>query len=201
MTVLLLDLDRTLVDVQSYTDYEAAVRALEARFGELPDAAGPETYWRPATRRAMDVLLAWSGMPWWEEASAIVEAHELAAVTASTPMPALEGFLAATAEVPRVVVTLMGPAAARATLDHHGVGIGPLVGREPHLAPKPAADQVLAGLDLLGASPADAVMVGDSSWDAEAARAAGVRFVGVGSSDFGPEVPVAADLAGVVDLL
>jgi phosphoglycolate phosphatase-like HAD superfamily hydrolase len=47
-------------------------------------------------------------------------------------------------------------------------------------------------------------MVGDSSWDEEASRAAGVRFIGVtngGGSVFAPESTVADDLAAVAGLL
>ena len=45
---------------------------------------------------------------------------------------------------------------------------------------KPAPDLVLLACRELGVSPADAVMVGDSRYDREAAGAAGVRFVGLG---------------------
>ncbi len=44
--------------------------------------------------------------------------------------------------------------------------------------PKPAPDMVLAACELLGVAPTEAVMVGDSSYDRDAARAAGVRFIG-----------------------
>ncbi|MDP1915287.1 MAG: GNAT family N-acetyltransferase [Myxococcales bacterium] len=44
---------------------------------------------------------------------------------------------------------------------------------------KPAPDLVLLGLKELGVSAADAVMIGDSRFDREAARAAGVRFIGL----------------------
>lgn len=45
---------------------------------------------------------------------------------------------------------------------------------------KPAPDLVLLACDELGVSPAEAVLVGDSRYDREAAGAAGVRFVGLG---------------------
>jgi HAD superfamily hydrolase (TIGR01509 family) len=47
------------------------------------------------------------------------------------------------------------------------------------LKPKPAPDLVLRGLALLGLPPAEVWFVGDSRFDREAARAAGVRFVGM----------------------
>lgn len=46
--------------------------------------------------------------------------------------------------------------------------------------PKPAPDMVEACLDRLATAPGAAVYVGDSPGDLEAARAAGVAFVGVG---------------------
>jgi len=201
MTVLLLDLDRTLVDVQSFTDYERALADLRERFGELPGAATPETYWRPATVRAMAVLVALIGDARWQEASDLIESHEMAAVVSSTAMAGLGSFLEATRNMPKAVVTLMGPSAARATLDRHGIGADGLVGRRADLRPKPAADQLLAGALLLDVEPAACVMVGDSTWDRDAARAAGMRFVGVGRADFEDDTLVADDLGGVVELL
>lgn len=44
---------------------------------------------------------------------------------------------------------------------------------------KPAPDLVLLGLRELGVAASAAVMVGDSKYDREAARAAGVRFIGL----------------------
>jgi HAD superfamily hydrolase (TIGR01509 family) len=44
---------------------------------------------------------------------------------------------------------------------------------------KPAPDLVEQALAKAGCEPAEAVMVGDSRWDGEAARRAGVRFVGL----------------------
>jgi phosphoglycolate phosphatase/AHBA synthesis associated protein len=46
--------------------------------------------------------------------------------------------------------------------------------------PKPAPDLVLHALAALGPPPAAACLIGDSRFDREAARAAGVRFIGLG---------------------
>ena len=53
----------------------------------------------------------------------------------------------------------------------------------------------------LGVAPGDTVMLGDSSWDADAASAAGCRFVGVGPAPFGRGIDVASDLELALDLL
>jgi HAD superfamily hydrolase (TIGR01509 family) len=44
---------------------------------------------------------------------------------------------------------------------------------------KPAPDLVLAALDLLGIAPRQAAMLGDTPYDRDSARAAGVAFVGL----------------------
>ncbi len=201
MRGLLLDLDRTLVDLQTYTDYEAALVDLEERLGDLPGAEVPDTYWRPATLRAMEVLTALAGDDRWHVASEVIEAHELAAVPRSTAMDGLDVFLAGIAGMPAAVVTLTGPEAARRALDRHGIDLPVVVGRRADLAPKPAPDQLLAAARLLGMEPGDLTMIGDSSWDGEAAVGAGTGFVGVGSKDFGPSTPVGRDLVEVLGLL
>jgi HAD superfamily hydrolase (TIGR01509 family) len=49
---------------------------------------------------------------------------------------------------------------------------------------KPAPDLVLAALDMLGGDGKDAIMVGDSTWDCEAAQAAGIRSIAVLTGGF-----------------
>lgn len=198
---VLFDLDRTLVDVQSTTDYGAALRDVEALIGGWKDPPTPPTGWDGPTRRAMGVLVALAGDARWQAVSDLVEAHEVAAVARSTAMPGLAEALAATADVPRAVVTLMGPTAARAALHAHGVAIDVVVGRRWDLAVKPAPDQLVVACRALHVAPGATVMVGDSTWDAEAASSAGCRFVGVpfGNDDeFDPTIPVAPTVADAV---
>jgi HAD superfamily hydrolase (TIGR01509 family) len=49
---------------------------------------------------------------------------------------------------------------------------------------KPEPDLVLAALEKAGAKAKDAVMIGDSTWDCEAAKAAKVRSIGVLTGGF-----------------
>lgn len=60
------------------------------------------------------------------------------------------------------------------------VGLEPdaLVGSSDVEQAKPAPDMVLLGLERLGVGAADAMMVGDSAYDRDAAGAAGVHFLG-----------------------
>ena len=52
-----------------------------------------------------------------------------------------------------------------------------IVGTTPTLRAKPAPDMLLHACELLGVEPAEARMVGDSSFDRDAADSAGVPFL------------------------
>ena len=199
---VLLDLDRTLVDVQTFTDYDAAWRDVVAVLGEDADDLGPETGWTAATRACMAVLGQLPAGDQWHTVSGVVAAHERAAVAISRPMPGVAAFLEALAGVPVGVVTLLPVEVASEVLAHHGLTVDVVVGRDPHVRPKPAGDGLRRALHLLGAPPTGVRMVGDSAWDAAAARNAGVGFVGVHApeSEFSafPEVPVAGSLAAAL---
>jgi phosphoglycolate phosphatase len=201
---VLFDLDRTLVDVQSHTDYAAAVAEVEEMIGSWDDPPTPPTGWDGPTRRAMGILVSLAGDQRWQEVSNLIERHERAAVGRSTAMPGLGMALQATASIPRAVVTLLSETTAREVLVRHGIGIDSVVGRRPDLATKPAPDQLWEACRILRIEPTDAVMVGDSAWDAAAARAAGCGFLGVtwGSpTEFGSETAVAETLKEAVAAL
>jgi len=51
-------------------------------------------------------------------------------------------------------------------------------------ATKPEPDLLLAALEKVGGKPKDAVMIGDSIWDCEAAKRARVRSIGVLTGGF-----------------
>jgi HAD superfamily hydrolase (TIGR01509 family) len=51
-------------------------------------------------------------------------------------------------------------------------------------ATKPEPDLVMAALEKVGAKPSDAVMIGDSVWDCQAAKAAKVASIGVLTGGF-----------------
>ncbi len=80
-----------------------------------------------------------------------------------------------------------------------------IVGGEDVAAHKPAPDALYVALERLGARADEALYVGDSLVDAQAAQAAGVAFVAVTSGHtpaeaFGPYGPLAV-LGGVGELL
>lgn len=203
MKGLLFDLDRTLIDVQSYTDYAAALSEVEALIGAWADPPTPPTGWDGPTRRCMGVLVALGDDHRWEAVSRLIEGHEMAAVLRSRPMPALEEAMKKVAGLPCAVVTLLPDTPARMALRLHRVPIETVVPRKAGRKPKPAPDQVLAACAKLGVEASRSVMIGDSTWDEQAAIGAGCQFVGVtngGPSEFSPATAVAADLLEAVEL-
>ncbi len=201
MTAVLFDLDRTLIDAQTHTDYVSAAADVRAQIGDWSDVAVPDTEWDAPTVECMATLVALSGDDRWDAVSDSIERYELATAARSTTMPGLADALAATAHLSRAVVTLLPERAARAILNLHGVEIATLIPRRSDYRPKPAPDQIVHALDTLGVAAGDAVFIGDSSWDAQAAGAAGVRFVGVtndGVSTLPAEVEAYPDLLAAV---
>lgn len=179
MDALLIDLDWTLIDLQGHTDYEAALEDTKKLINDWPDVNTPDTGWDAPARLCMEVLVALSGDPRWEEVSETIERHEIEALSRSTAMPGLANLIQAVDSRPVAVVTLVGPRATLAVLAAHGVPFTTVVPRGAGLRPKPAPDQLLEACRLLGVEPSQATMVGDSTWDLKAARSAGIRFIGV----------------------
>lgn len=202
MAALLFDLDRTLIDLQTFTDYGAALRDVMDQAPQTV-ALGPPTDWSSDTQAVMALLVAMAADPRWTRISERIERYECAALDRSTAMAgALDAWSLAEAG-PRAVVSLLPERVVRAALDQHGLDVGTgtvIVGRRPDHRPKPAADGLLYACAELGIAAADAVMIGDSSWDLEAARAAGVGFVGVPTTPgvFPKDTVVASDVLEAV---
>jgi len=204
---ILLDLDRTLVDLQSFTDYATALADVEAIVGAWPDADVPETDWERPTQACMAVLHSLLGDPRWHEVSATIAVHERAAIPMSHPMPTVPESIDGLAGVPTAVVTLLPVDVATEALVAHGIGVGPgraidlVVGRDAVIRPKPEPDGILAACRRLGVPSGDAVMIGDSSWDAGAADRAGAAFIGVPPAAFGADRLTADTFAEAVRLV
>lgn len=200
---LLLDLDRTLVDVQSFTDYDAAWADVVALLGDDHQDLGLETGWNAATRACMAVLGRLPAGERWDAVDRTIAAHELEGAQRSIPMPGAPEFMVRLSDRPRAVVTLLPVDVASAVLERHGMHVDVVVGRDPLVRPKPAGDGLVRALELLGADASGAVMVGDSTWDAAAAREAGVRFVGVHAprSEFRDQFPDAVVCGSLADVL
>ena len=82
-------------------------------------------------------------------------------------------------ELALAVITNTPAALARPVLARAGVEPDVLVGGTDIPNAKPAPDIGLRACELLGIEPAEALVVGDSRFDREAAAAAGARFIGL----------------------
>ena len=98
------------------------------------------------------------------------------------------------AGLPVAVVSNTPAPTVREILARIGLEPDDVVGGTDVPNPKPAPDMVLLALQRLGIIPSAALMVGDTAFDREAARAAGVRFAGYG-------IKGDLSLAGLGDLL
>ena len=66
-------------------------------------------------------------------------------------------------------------------------------------ATKPEPDLVIVALERAGAEPGEAVMIGDSPWDARAARQAGVQTIAVMTGGFSVQELCEAGAVGVYE--
>ena len=183
--VLLLDLDRTLIDLQSFTDYQAALDDAQVIAGDQARAQVPQTDWDSPTQACMTMLNALAGDPRWAQVSAVIEGHERKAIPRATIMPTVVDALPTLRRRQVCVVTLLPAPVSTEVLIACGIDVGPglaidhVIGRDSRMRPKPHPDGLLAACELLQATPHEAVMIGDSTWDRDAAKAAGIEFIGV----------------------
>lgn len=102
--------------------------------------------------------------------------------TSPRPLPGVGDFLAAlgTAGIPWAIATSSRAAQVTDSIAALGLDPAPLVvdGQSVQRA-KPAPDLLLAAAASLGAEPSACWCLGDSVWDVQAARAAGMTAVGV----------------------
>lgn len=179
LRALLLDLDGTLVDASD--GIIDGVLALLLELGHEP----PERTWlKGFIGQPPDAVWRALGIP---DPAGMVErfaAHVMADLPARTHV--LAGVEAALDELVAdgyvlAVATTRRTDSARATLEAKGLArhMHAVVGRDRGNAPKPAPDILFAALSDLDCSPDEALMIGDTEFDALAARAAGVPCWGV----------------------
>jgi HAD superfamily hydrolase (TIGR01549 family) len=151
--------------------------------------------------------------PWETVLPALSEADALAieaelvesmreAYLESPPAPGLEPLLDRFASLPKAIVTssyreqLVVPYLRRHGLEHH---FEVVIGSEDCARLKPDPESIRLALERLGVGSEGVWLVGDSAADVEAARAAGIRSVGVGSQAAGADL--AADSLDAVAAL
>jgi len=182
ITTILLDLDKTLVNILDHVDYCSALRDVKEFLGRHVEADVPETYWGLCASKAMEILVALSGdEKTWSSVSTMIERYEIIGAKNSTPMPGLNTFLQMVEELFRnkAIITLLAEQATNIVLTKHSIKVDVVVARRKDLRPKPFPDQVNYALKALDARPDNAVMLGDSEWDERAAISAGVAFIGL----------------------
>jgi phosphoglycolate phosphatase len=184
---ILFDLDGTLID--SLLDITASVAELFASEGLSPPTKDEV---RPMIGNGLKILVqrAYAARGFALAGSALddktakmsgIYARHLTDFT--TVLPGVRDALAhyANTGVKLAVVTNKTERAAHTVLTHFGLfGAFAAVVGDTGLARKPKPDMLFSALRQLGEAPADAVMVGDSAADSEAARAAGMRSILVG---------------------
>lgn len=159
------DLDGTIVRL--VVDWEAVQRDVEAVFenagvdpdGDLWDlmARGPEHGIGPDVEET-------------------IARHEREGANRSRRLPLADELAAL--DRPAAICSLNCEAACRIALDVHGLdeAVDAVVGRDTVEGMKPSPGPLHAALDGIGVDPADAVFVGDSKSDEQAAAAAGLDF-------------------------
>jgi len=175
---VLLDMDGTLVD--SDAAVERSWLGWAARYGLDGAYVYGISHGRQGHETMADLL---PGRPREQN---LAEARELAAAEAADiagviPVPGASGFLTALACVPHALVTSATDAIARARMGAVGLPLPPvMVTADQVSAGKPAPEGFLKAAAALGVDPVDCVAFEDSAAGLAAARAAGVRVIGVG---------------------
>ena len=175
---VLFDLDGVLID-----SYEVWFRVMNAAARELGygaiERAAFHAVWGQGLEADQERFFPRHAIA---EVGAAYDAHfpaHLAHLHVNGDVPAVFDGLAERG-IPSAVVTNTPGALARELVARTGVVPDAVVGGDEVPQAKPAPDMVLRACALLGVAPVRALVVGDSRFDREAARAAGARFAGLG---------------------
>jgi phosphoglycolate phosphatase len=163
---IVYDLDGTLVDLQ--VDWDAARQAVSAEFATIGLAVDGCDLWD-----LLDLAEAEGHVETFED---IVGPRECDGARASTRLPLADELLVHEGAVG--VCSLNCEAACREALSVHELshGVDAVVGRDSVATRKPDPEPLLATLSAMGVDREEAVFVGDSARDEEAAQRAGVEF-------------------------
>ncbi|MEU8744345.1 HAD family hydrolase [Streptomyces parvulus] len=193
---LLLDMDGTLVNS------DAAVERVWRRWADRNGLDGDEVLKVVHGRQgyaSMALLLPDRPMEQNHADNARMLAEETADTEGVVAIPGAPDFLAALRDLPHALVTSADVALSTARMAAAGLVLPDVrVTAESVGASKPDPEGFLKGAAELGIAPADCVAFEDSGAGITAARAAGMRVVGVGprAGFHGPDV-VVEDLTAV----
>ncbi|GAB2704200.1 HAD-IA family hydrolase [Kitasatospora kifunensis] len=175
---LLLDMDGTLVNSDAVV--ERCWRRWAQRHGLDPEAAMRVVHGRQG-HLSMAILLPDRPMEQNLAENRLMLTEETADTEGVIEVPGAAAFLAALAPYPHALVTSADLALARARMTAAGLPMPALaVTAESVGASKPDPEGFLKAAAALGIDPADCLVFEDSQAGIEAARAAGMRVVGVG---------------------
>ncbi|GAA4795236.1 HAD-IA family hydrolase [Streptomyces ziwulingensis] len=193
---LLLDMDGTLVN--SDASVERVWRRWAGRNGLDGDEVMRVVHGRQGYA-SMAILLPERPMEQNYADNVRLLAEETADTEGVVPIPGAPEFLAALRGLPHALVTSADVALSTARMGAAGLALPDVrVTAESVGASKPDPEGFLKGAAELGVAPADCVAFEDSGAGIAAARAAGMRVVGIGprAAAHGPDV-VVADLTRV----
>lgn len=175
---LLLDMDGTLVNSDAVV--ERCWRRWAARHGLDPAKVLGVVHGRQG-HATMAELLPDRPMAENYAENAVMLAEETADLDGVVPVPGAPRFLAALSGRPHALVTSASEALARARMGAAGLPLPPvLVTAERVSASKPDPEGFLKGAAELGFAPEDCLVFEDAEVGVAAARAAGMRVIGVG---------------------
>jgi len=200
--VWLFDFDNTLAALESQVDWVASRRVLEdflrsAGVGDAIFRAFPARnlplynalLLRLLESRARDSPVLAAGTDTAalvRSASDIIERYELRGVARAAELPGTTELLGGldARDCPVAIVTSNSSRTVTRWLELHGLTrqVDVIVGRDSLLPLKPAPDMVLRALELCCGTASEAVLVGDSEADLQAAHAAKVEFLGIAGS-------------------
>ncbi len=168
------DLDGTLVELA--VDWGAAAESVLDVYAEHAV--------KPPTEELWGLLEAAEGYGIGDPVEEAIALHERAGARDSTLLPLgrrlIEGAGDRPSTPPAGVCSLNCEEACRIAVATHGLGdaldADAIVGRDTVETHKPEPESLLAAVERLGATPEDALFVGDSARDAEAAERAGVAY-------------------------
>ncbi|WP_326612394.1 HAD family hydrolase [Streptomyces scopuliridis] len=175
---LLLDMDGTLVN--SDASVERCWRLWASEHGLDPEEVLKVVHGRQGYA-TMAVLLPDRPMEQNYADNRVMLAQETADTEGVVPIPGAPAFLSAIAELPHALVTSADVALSDARMTAAALPMPRTrVTAENVTASKPHPEGFLLGASTLGFAPEDCVVFEDSEAGIEAARAAGMRVVGVG---------------------
>ncbi|HVM00294.1 MAG TPA: HAD family hydrolase [Egibacteraceae bacterium] len=195
---VLLDLDGTLVD-SVYQHVVAWSEAFQARGYEV-------ALWRIHAAIGMGgkVLVPWLLGRHVDDAEELSDDHRRRFLDRAEELRPTRGAAALVDDLERRKVSFRIATSAEsdvreALLDALGRSDLASADADDVGAAKPAPDLLLATCAELDVEPEDATLVGDSPWDAEAARRVGIRTLAVRCGGFGDDRLLSAGADAVVD--